>query len=69
MSDDNQTRISGNRVTKPEQLYRWSWRVKLPDRHGQLFRVLCRGTMNSCSIEFLSDGWRCVTSHNGLRKA
>ena len=49
------------------QLYRWYWRTRLPERHGQTFRVICRGAMNSCCIEF-ADGWRCVTSRNALRK-
>lgn len=52
----------------PSRLYRWFWRAKLPERHGQTFRVLARGTMNSCRIEF-PDGWRCVTSRNALRRA
>ena len=51
-----------------EQLYRWHWRARLPERRGELFRVLCRGKMNSCMIEFLSDGWRVITSRNALRK-
>jgi hypothetical protein len=50
-----------------ETLYRWFWRAKLPQRHGETFRVICRGAMNSCLIEFM-DGWRCVTSRNALRK-
>jgi hypothetical protein len=50
-----------------EQLYRWLWRKRLPERYGQTFRVICRGAMNSCLIEF-DDGWRCVTSRNALRK-
>jgi hypothetical protein len=49
-------------------LYRWHWRKRLPDRHGQVFRVLCRGALNSCLIEFVSDGWRVVTSRNALRR-
>ena len=49
-------------------LYRWHWRKRLPERHGQPFRVICRGTMNSCLIEF-EDGFRSVTSRNALRKA
>lgn len=49
-------------------IYRWCWRKRLPERHGQLFRVICRGTMNSCLIEF-EDGFRSVTSRNALRKA
>ncbi len=51
-----------------EQLYRWRWRAKLPDRHGDVFRVLARGSMNSCLIEFLSDGHQVVTSRNALRR-
>ncbi len=53
---------------KPITLYRWHWRKRLPERHGQLFRVICRGTMNSCLIEF-EDGFRSITSRNALRKA
>lgn len=50
------------------QLYRWFWKARLPERRGQLFRVLVRGKLNSCLIEF-EDGWRVVTSRNALRKA
>ncbi len=49
-------------------LYRWYWKARLPERRGQLFRVLARGRMNSCRIEF-DDGWQVVTSRNALRKA
>lgn len=51
-----------------EQLYRWFWRARLPERRGQLFRVLCRGKLNSCLIEFCDDGRKVVTSRNALRK-
>jgi hypothetical protein len=54
---------------KTAALYRWHWRARLPERHGETFRVLARGTLNSCLIEFLSDGWRVVTSRNALRRA
>ena len=37
------------------------------DRKGQLCRVICRGKMNSCLVEFL-DGYKAVTSRNALRK-
>jgi hypothetical protein len=37
------------------------------DRKGHRCRILCRGTMNSCLLEFL-DGFRVVTSRNALRK-
>ena len=50
------------------QLYRWFWRSKLGDRRGQALRVICRGTMNSCLVEFIEDGFRVVTSRNALRK-
>lgn len=53
----------------PEQLFRWHWRTRLPERHGQLFRVVCRGKLNSCLIEFVEDRKRVVTSRNALRKA
>jgi hypothetical protein len=36
-------------------------------RKGQFFRVIFRGTMNSCLIEF-EDGFRAVTSRNAIRK-
>jgi hypothetical protein len=41
-----------------DQLYRWAWRAKLPERRGQLFRVLALATKNSCLIGFISDGAR-----------
>ena len=60
--------------------YRWAWgpkpgydRGSLPrmfdrDRKGERCRVLARGRMNSALIEF-EDGYRVVTSRNGLRRA
>lgn len=60
--------------------YRWAWGQKPAwdrgtpprlfdrDRKGELCRVLCRGRMNSALIEFW-DGYRTVTSRNGLRRA
>lgn len=50
--------------------YRWSWRPTYPrtlNRCGQDCRVLARGAMNSCAIEF-RDGYRAVVSRNGLRR-
>jgi hypothetical protein len=37
-------------------------------RKGERCRVLARGAMNSCLLEF-ADGYRTVTSRNGLRRA
>ena len=51
------------------QLYRWRWRKRLPERHGELFVVLARGSLNSCLIRFEVDGWIAITSRNALRKA
>lgn len=60
--------------------YRWAWgqkpgwdrgtppRVFDRDRKGERCRVLARGRLNSCLLEFV-DGYRVVTSRNGLRRA
>jgi hypothetical protein len=45
--------------------YRYAWNRM--DRKGQLCRVLVRGKMNSCAVEF-EDGFQAVTSRNALRK-
>lgn len=47
--------------------YYWNWKIKPPGRKGQRCLVLARGKMNSCLVEF-EDGYRCITSRNGLRK-
>lgn len=52
-----------------EQLYVFRWdRPALQGYKGKLCRVLVRGKMNSCMIEFL-DGKRSIVSRNALRKA
>lgn len=50
-------------------LYRWRWRARLPERRGELFRVLARGKLNACLIRFEADGAIVVTSRNALRRA
>lgn len=50
---------------KPDKPYVYFWNRM--GRKGQLCRVLARGTMNSCAVEFLADGFRAVTSRNALR--
>lgn len=50
-----------------EMSHVWYWRAKLPDRKGQLCRVVARGNMNSIMVEF-EDGARFVTSRNAVRK-
>lgn len=48
--------------------YRWRVRTRLPWMFGRRCRVLARGKMNSCLVEFAC-GWRVVTSRNYIRKA
>jgi hypothetical protein len=45
------------------------WRIKtrLPERKGQRCRVVARGKLNSCLVEF-PDGLRVVTSRWSVRK-
>lgn len=45
------------------------WRIRKwrPDRYKQPCRVIARGTMNSCLIEF-EDGERVITSRWNIRK-
>ena len=45
------------------------WRIKtrLPERKGQSCRVLARGKLNTCLVEF-ADGTRVVTSRWAVRK-
>lgn len=50
------------------QLYRWYCRKRMPDRVGELFRVLARGRLNACMVRFERDGWVVITSRNALRR-
>jgi len=47
--------------------YVWRIKTRLPERKGQRCRVLARGRLNSCLVEF-SDGTRVVTSRWSVRK-
>jgi hypothetical protein len=48
---------------------RYVWRVKtrLPERYMTPCRVLARGKLNTCLVEF-EDGYRVITSRNYLVK-
>lgn len=47
----------------------WRVRTKLPERFGQLCRVLVRSKrMNSALVEF-EDGYKVITSRNYVRKS
>jgi hypothetical protein len=47
--------------------YYWRVKTRYPERFGQFCRVLSRGKMNSCLVEF-ADGYRVITSRNYVRK-
>jgi len=51
---------------QPRYVFRWN-RPGLPGRKGSVCRVLVRGGMNSCMVQF-EDGYRAVVSRNALRK-
>lgn len=54
-------------VSKTEAFpYRYAWNRM--GRKGVRCRVLVRGKMNSCLVEF-EDGFKAVTSRNALRRA
>ena len=45
----------------------WRVRTRLPDRFGQPCKVLARGRMNSCLVEF-EDGYQVITSRWYVRR-
>ncbi|MBO0703010.1 MAG: hypothetical protein J2P38_08770 [Candidatus Dormibacteraeota bacterium] len=45
----------------------WRVRTRLRERFGQRCRVLVRGSLNSCLVEF-EDGYKVVTSRWYVRK-
>ena len=48
--------------------YIWRVKTRLPERYGTPCKVLARGRLNSCLVEF-EDGYRVVTSRNYLIRA
>jgi hypothetical protein len=53
----------------PKKMTQYLWRVKtrLPERYMAPCKVLARGKMNTCLVEF-EDGYRVTTSRNYLIK-
>lgn len=51
-----------------DQLYIWRVATRLPERKGTLCRVLIRGKLNNCLVEFVDDKYRVVTSRNYVRR-
>ena len=49
--------------------YKYYWRVKTkhPEYYKQPCKVLARGKMNSCLVEFI-DGHKIITSRNYMRR-
>jgi len=47
--------------------HRWRWKKWLPDRFGQLCRVLAVGKLNSALVEF-EDGYKVITSRYEVRR-
>ena len=47
--------------------YVWRVKTRLPERYKTPCRVIVRGRMNSCLVEF-EDGYRVVTSRNYVMK-
>jgi len=50
-----------------EFTHTWFWLTRLPGRKGQPCRVLARGRLNSCLVQF-EDGVKVVTSRYAVRK-
>lgn len=51
----------------PTYPYYWRVKARLPERRGQRCRVLARGKLNTCLLEF-EDGYLVTTSRNYIRK-
>lgn len=47
--------------------YVWRVKTRLPERYMTPCRVIVRGRMNSCLVEF-KDGYKVVTSRNYVMK-
>src|ERR1051325_3471520 len=49
-----------SKQSEPAFTYVWFWESRLPERRGQLCRVLARGKLNSILVEF-TDGFKVIT--------
>lgn len=50
-----------------ERTHVWRIKTRLPERKGEPCRILARGKLNSCLVEF-ADGTRVVTSRWAVRR-
>ena len=55
-------------MDSPLYTYRWANNVKRASLKGRTCRVLARGSLNSCQVEFCDNGQREVVSRNALRR-
>jgi len=55
-------------MTDQLYIYRWGNNPKRLTMKGRICKVLCRGKMNSCLIEFTDNGQKEVISRNALKK-
>ncbi|MGC1780884.1 MAG: hypothetical protein WA708_00020 [Acidobacteriaceae bacterium] len=66
-----EVRFDPGAVIGPEMIdlpdYPYVYRWNRMGRKGQFCRVIARGAMNSCQVEF-EDGFQAITSRNALRK-
>jgi hypothetical protein len=53
--------------SKPMTLYVWRVKTRLPERYMTRCKVIARGKMNTCLVEF-EDGYRVTTSRNYVMK-
>lgn len=53
-----------------EQLYVYAWgnNPRREEMRGRVCRVVCRGRLNSCLVEFVDNRQREVISRHALRK-
>lgn len=48
-------------------IYQWGNNPKRAKMKGRTCKVLWRGKMNSCAVEFIDDNQREIVSRNSLR--
>jgi hypothetical protein len=70
---ENQSAPAGLILPKPVKIPRphavwYIYRWNRMGRKGQMCRVLARGSMNSCLVEF-DDKFKAITSRNALRRS
>ena len=55
-------------MNEPIYVYRWGNNPVRAKLKGRRCKVIARGTLNSCMIEFLDTGDRFITSRNALQR-